>query len=71
MIFHWVVKNGYFGKIKLCTLVHDECNWEFPKEVSEFPNLVKKAMEKTANIYCKTLPIPADADVGDHWIHGE
>ena len=69
LLFNWIVKNNYFGKIKLCTLVHDECNWEYPKEITEFPNLVSQCMERAASIYCKSLPIPAEATIGDHWIH--
>ena len=51
-VFNWVIKNGYFGKIKLCALVHDEANWEYPKEISEFPDILKDYMEKAADIYC-------------------
>lgn len=69
LLFNWIIKNNYFGKIKLCTLVHDECNWEYPKELTEFPNLVSQCMERAASIYCKSLPIPAEATIGDHWIH--
>lgn len=69
LLFNWIVKNNYFGKIKLCTLVHDECNWEYPKEITEFPELVSQCMERAASIYCKSLPIPAEATIGDHWIH--
>lgn len=68
-IFHWIINNGYFGKILCCALVHDETNWEYPEEVKEFPNIVKSMMENSAAIYCKSLPIPADAQVGTHWIH--
>lgn len=68
-IFNWIVENEYFGKILLCALVHDETNWEFPKEVKEFPSIVKNEMEKSAAYFCKSLPIPAEATVGDHWIH--
>lgn len=68
-IFNWIVDNGYFGKIKCCALVHDETNWEFPKEVSEFPKIVSTLMEESAAKYCKSLPIPAEASVGDCWIH--
>ena len=68
-IFHWIVKNGYFGKILCCALVHDETNWEYPEEVKEFPNIVKSMMESSAAKYCKSIEIPADASVGTHWIH--
>lgn len=68
-IFNWIVDNGYFGKIYLCAMVHDETNWEFPKEIEEFPNVVKTKMEEAAAYFCKSLPIPAEASVGLYWIH--
>lgn len=69
-VFNWVVDNGYFGKIKLCNLTHDEANWEFPEELKDtFPKFLKSTMEKSAYKYCKELPIPAEASVGEHWIH--
>lgn len=68
-VFYWVIRNGYFGKILLNNLTHDESNWEFPKEVEEFPNVLSSLMEQTAAKYCKSLPIPASPEVGDHWIH--
>lgn len=68
-IFNWVVDNGYFGKCLLCNLTHDECNWEYPEELEEFPKIVSKTMEKSAAKYCKSVPIPAEATVGDCWIH--
>lgn len=68
-VFNWVVRHNYFNKIKLCALVHDEANWEYPEEVTEFPDILKEYMERAADLYCKSLPIPADAAIGDHWIH--
>lgn len=68
-MFHWVVSNGYFGKILLVNLTHDEANWEFPKEIDYFPKLLQGTMEKTAAKYCKSLPIPASVEVSDHWVH--
>lgn len=69
-LFNWVVDNGYFGKIRLCNLTHDEANWEFPKELEDtFPKFLQDTMEKSAYKYCKALPIPAEASVGECWIH--
>lgn len=68
-IFNWIVDNGYFGIIHCCALVHDETNWDYPKDVTEFPSVVQKAMEQAAAKYCKSLPIPAEASVGSCWIH--
>ena len=68
-IFNWVVDNGHFNKCLLCNLTHDECNWEYPEELNEFPNIVKTLMENSASKYCKSVPIPAEISVGTHWIH--
>ncbi len=68
-IFNWVVDNGYFGICLLANLTHDECNWEYPEELKDFPNIVSKTMELSAAKYCKSVPIPAEATVGDCWIH--
>ena len=68
--FRWIVKNGYFNKVLICNLVHDETVIEYPKELKDIvvPKLVE-AMEKGAALICKKLPIPAIAETGDHWIH--
>ena len=69
-VFNWVVDNGYFGKILLCNLTHDEANWEFPENLENtFPKLLSEYMEKSAAKYCKSLPIPAESTVGKCWIH--
>lgn len=69
-MFRWVVKNGLFGKALLVALVHDESNWEFPEELKDtFPKKLKEIMEASADKYCKSLPIPADAAVETYWKH--
>lgn len=69
VVFKWVVEHGYFNKILLCNLTHDEANWEFPKKIEGFPEFLRKTMEDSADYFCKSLPIPAEASVGEHWIH--
>lgn len=68
-LFRWILNNNFFGKVRLCALVHDEAVVEFPKELKEFPKILEDIMEKAAAKYCKSLPIPAEAEVGNHWIH--
>ena len=54
----------------LCALVHDEIDFEFPKELEDVcPEIIQKIMLESAAKYCKSLPIPADASTGAHWIH--
>jgi hypothetical protein len=37
--------------------------------MKEFPTIVQQKMEEAAAKYCKLLPIPAEAEVSDHWVH--
>lgn len=46
-----------------------EANWEYPETLENFHEILVGKMEASAAKYCKKLPIPADASVGDHWIH--
>jgi DNA polymerase I len=69
-LFNYIVDNNLFGKCKLCALVHDECLWEVPNDMAEkFARLIEKEMLSAAGVYCKSLPIPAEAEISDHWIH--
>lgn len=70
MLFKWIVDNGYFNKILLVNLTHDEINTEFPEELKDtYPQIVSKIMQDAAALYYHKLPIPAEPSVGDHWIH--
>lgn len=68
-LFNWIVNNNYFGKVHICVSVHDEINCDYPEEIIEFPAILTSIMENSAAKFCKSLPIPAEASVGDHWIH--
>lgn len=70
LFFKWLCNEGYFGKVLLCNLVHDEAVIEYPKELKNIvvPKL-QEYMEKGASVLCKKLPIPCVPETGDHWIH--
>lgn len=69
-LYKWIINNGYWGKILICNITHDECNTEFPIELKDiFPNIVSSIMEKAAAKYYHKLPIPAVPEVGKYWIH--
>ena len=68
-LFNWIVDNDYFGKIHICVSVHDELNCDYPEEIDNFPKVLTDIMESSAAKYCKSLPIPAEAAIGDYWIH--
>jgi DNA polymerase I-like protein with 3'-5' exonuclease and polymerase domains len=68
--FHWLVSQGYFGKVELAALVHDESNVIFPEELKDIvPPMQQKCMEEAAALICTKLPIPAKPDIADHWKH--
>lgn len=69
-LFWKIIDAGYFNKIKLCALVHDECLWEAPQELAfDFAKLIEKTMLDTMAIYCKSIPVPAEAEIQDFWVH--
>ena len=69
-LYHWVIDNGYWGKILFVNFTHDEINSEFPEELKDiYPNVVAQIMQDAAAKYYHKLPIPAVPEVGDHWIH--
>lgn len=67
--FKWILDNHYFNIVKLCALVHDEACIEYPKTILDVDKKLEQIMEETAAVYCKSLPIPACAEVSDHWVH--
>lgn len=68
-LFNWIIDNNLFNKVKLCALVHDEMDVEFPKEIQDFPKTLERIMEDSAAKYCHSLPIPAEASVEKFWVH--
>ena len=70
LFFKWLCNEGYFNKVLICNLVHDESVIEYPEELKDIvvPKL-KEYMEKGASVLCKKLPIPCVPETGDHWIH--
>lgn len=69
-LFKWIMQNNLFGKVKLCAMVHDELLVEIPKEIKDiFVPILEQTMLDAAAVFCKSLPIPAEAEVSDHWVH--
>lgn len=67
--FNWIIEKGYFGKVEIASLVHDESNIIYPEELTDVPIMQKKCMEDAAALICTKLPIPAEAEISDHWVH--
>jgi DNA polymerase I-like protein with 3'-5' exonuclease and polymerase domains len=70
LFFKWLCNEGYFDKVLLCNLVHDEAVIEYPENLKDIvvPKL-QEYMEKGASVLCKKLPIPCVPETGLHWIH--
>lgn len=69
-LFNWIVDNNYFNKILIVNITHDEINSECPKELENtYPKMVADIMEKAAAKYYTKLAFPAEASVGNFWIH--
>lgn len=69
-LFNWIVDNGYFGKILIVNLTHDEINSEFPVELKDtYPKLVEKIMLESGARFYDKLPLPAVAEVNSFWVH--
>lgn len=68
-LFHWIVKQDMFNKVKLCAMVHDELCVEYPKELEKFPKFIETIMQSSAAKYCKSLPIPAEGEAAPYWVH--
>lgn len=68
--FNWILQNNYFNIIKISNLVHDEILVECPIEMTELVGKkLKEYMEKGAELYCKIVPLSADIEVNNHWVH--
>ena len=68
--FKWIVEQGYFGRVEIAALVHDESNVIFPEELKDIvPTIQSRCMEEAAALICTKLPIPAKPDVGMWWKH--
>lgn len=70
--FDWIIDNNYFNIVLITNFVHDELCEEHPKELEDnikVSKILERIMQDTAAIYCKSLPIPAEASIGEYWIH--
>lgn len=70
-LFNWIVDNGYFGIVKIVSMVHDEVNCEYPEteEFKEFPKILENFMISAGKVFVTSLDMKAEATVGRWWIH--
>lgn len=47
-----------------------EINCECPKEMQEeVTESLKSCMKRAGAYFCKSLEVPADAEISTHWVH--
>lgn len=70
LFFSRILKNNWFGIVKIVNFVHDEILVECPKELSEeVKDLLLDCMEQAGKPFCPIIPLKAEAKIGDCWIH--
>lgn len=70
MLFDWIASHGLFGEVRIVDAVHDEICVTFPERLRDVvPAKLKELMEKAGNHYCKKVPVVAEPEVSDHWVH--
>jgi len=70
LFFNELLKRNWFNKVKIVNMIHDEYNVEAPAEIAEeVANVLKECMIKAGSYFCKIIPLNADIEIGDHWIH--
>lgn len=67
-LYMYIIDNNLQDKVKMMGLIHDEILVEYPKELNIDKKLVY-FMENSAAKFCKSVKIPAEAAVGNYWIH--
>lgn len=66
----WISDNNMYNKVKICNTIHDEISIECIEELSkEVAITLENCMVKAGKIWCKTVPLKADAVVVDYWSH--
>ena len=70
IFFNQILAKGWFDKVKIVNMVHDEYCVEAPEELTqEVTDILFKSMVKAGTYFCKTVPLTADAQIGDYWVH--
>lgn len=66
---HEVITKGY-ADLEIVNIVHDECLGEFPQDKADFyGELLGRHMVEAGKYFCKKVPMKADCEISDHWMH--
>jgi DNA polymerase-1 len=66
----WIYDNKYEESVFTTNIIHDEINVECPTSISELvATKLQLSMEAAGALWCKTVPLKADAQIKDFWTH--
>lgn len=69
-LYQYLLDNNLLFKVKLCIPAHDEWNIEVPEEIADtMAKVLSDCMSRSGAYFCKSVSLPATAEVGDCWIH--
>ena len=69
-LWEYLLEHDLLFKVKLCIPAHDEWNIEVPEEMAEeMTQVVKDCMARAGSFFCTKLPLPADGEYNDYWVH--
>lgn len=64
------MKHNCFDKFKVILTVHDEILLEAPEEHAELAKKVLEvAMVAAGKVFCDLIPLNAEAEIADYWVH--
>lgn len=71
LFFKWVVDNGLFNKVKICSFIHDEVVAEAPEPLIEMVGeKLQECMEKAGKIIVPNMEFPAEPCISRYWKKG-
>ena len=66
----WILDQNLQNDVFITNLVHDEINVESLEQYSSFvANGLEESMKKAGEVWCKTIPLNAEAAIGTYWTH--
>lgn len=69
-IFNYLLANDLIGIVKFANVIHDEILIECPETIGDtMKKVVEDCMAKAGNVYCKIVPLKAEAEVCNFWNH--
>lgn len=70
LFWKWIISTNNFGVVRFVNIVHDEIIVECPDEIVEHTSQVlKDCMEKAGSYFCKRVPLTAEPQIGNKWLH--